>query len=133
MLFPLLLRISSRLAQIVPMALAAMTASFVMAVLAKKAFLISLAAFGLMLYDTFWKKRRIVHRHGEPSYENNIIGSYYVTAEPQKHVSHSGESHSSQWKNYYSGHNFYGAGSNNIVQNISEVVAKKYQKATSHI
>jgi hypothetical protein len=113
------------------MALAAMTATFVMAVLAKKAFLISLAAFGLMLYDTFRKKQHIVHYHVEPSHENHIISSYYVTAEPQKYASHSDESHNSPWKNYYNGHNLYEAGSNNIDRNVSEVAANWYQKATS--
>jgi hypothetical protein len=91
-----------------------------------------LAAFGLMLYDTFKKKHRIVHYHVGPSQGNNIIGSFYVTAEPQKYVSHPDESHSSQWKNYYSRYNLHEAGSNNIFQNISEAVAKRYQKATSH-
>jgi hypothetical protein len=113
------------------MALAAMIATFVMAVLAKKAFLISLAAFGLMLYDTFKKKHHIIHYNVEPSHENHIIGGYYVTAEPQKYASHSDESHSSEWKNYYRSHNIYEAGSNNIVQNIPEVASKWYQKATS--
>jgi hypothetical protein len=131
MLFPLLLRISSRLAQIVPMALAAMTATFVMAVFAKKAFLISLAAFGLMLYDTFRKKHNIVLYRVEPWHENHIINGYHITAEPQKYASHFDESHSSQRKNDYSGHNIYEAGNNNIVQNIPEVAAKWYQKATS--
>jgi hypothetical protein len=130
MLFPLLLRISSRLAQIVPMAIAAMTATAVMAVFAKKAFLISLAAFGLMLYDTFRKKPRVVNYLAEPSHRNNIIGSYYVTAEPTKYIPLSGVSHASEWKNYYSGHNIYGAGSSNIAQNISKAVARWYRRVT---
>jgi hypothetical protein len=106
------------------MALAAMAATFVMAVFAKKAFLISLAAFGLMLYDTFRKKRYIVHYHVEPWHENRIISSYYVTDEPQKDASHSDESHSSQRKNDYSGHNIYEADNNNIVHNIPEIAFK---------
>jgi hypothetical protein len=113
------------------MALAAMIATFVMAVFAKKAVLISLAAFGLMLYDTFRKKHYTVHYRVEPWHEKHITSGYYITAEPQKYASNSDEIHSSQWKNYYSGHNIYEAGNNNINQNIPKVAAKWYQKATS--
>lgn len=69
------------------MALAALATTFAMAVLAKKAFIISLAAFGLMLYDTFKKKEhRVVHYVAEPSHENRIIDNYYFTTEPQKYT-----------------------------------------------
>jgi hypothetical protein len=84
-----------------------------------------------MLYDTFRKKHYIIYYHVEPWHEHHIISSHYITDEPEKYASHSDESHSSQRKNYYSGHNIYEAVNNTIVQNISEAAAKWYQKATS--
>jgi len=117
MLFPLLLSISSRLAQTVTMALATMVATFVMAVLAKKAFLISLAAFGLMLHVTFKKNKKkyhIVHSFVEPSRKKRTIDSHYITSEP----AYPYEGTDTHWKKYYSSRSVYEDGSSNIVQNI---------------
>jgi hypothetical protein len=111
------------------MALAAMVATFVMAVLAKKAFIISLAAFGLMLYDTFRKKQHhVVHYLAEPSNENHIIDSYHISTEPQRYTAHSDDGHSSGWNKYYNSRNVHDDDTNHIVQNISTATAKWYQQ-----
>ncbi|XP_069674111.1 uncharacterized protein [Periplaneta americana] len=82
MLFPLLLTIASRIAQVVPMAFAIMTATFGMVVLAKKAFLISMAAFGLMLYQTYKHKEKSIHYVVEPLHENHVINTQHIEVPP---------------------------------------------------
>ncbi|XP_066999330.1 uncharacterized protein [Anabrus simplex] len=56
MLFPLILAIASRLATLIPMAIATVTGVGAMVMLASKAFLLSLVAFGITLWDKFAKK-----------------------------------------------------------------------------
>ena len=95
MLFPLLLSISSRLAQIVPMALTATAAIVLMALFAKKALLISLATFGLVIYDKFKKKSHIYQYHVTQSDKNYVNDNYYVTEDPHKYAVYSDAYHSS--------------------------------------
>ena len=104
MLFPLLLSISSRLAQIVPMALIATAAILLMALFAKKALLISLASFGLVIYDKFKKKSHMYHYHVTPSHKNYVNDKYYVTEDPHKYAVYSDEYHNSHRQKHNSGY-----------------------------
>ena len=103
MIFPLLLSISSRLAQIVPMALIATAAFFLMALFAKKALLVSLASFGLVIYD-IKKKSHIYHYHVTPSHKNYVNDKYYVSEDPHKYSVYSDEYHSSHGQKQNSGY-----------------------------
>ena len=129
MIFPLLLSISSRLAQIVTMALAATIAIFLMAMFAKKALLISLAAFGLVIYDKFKKKSDIHYYHVNPSHENYLNDRYYVRDDTHKHAVYSDEYHSSPRQQHNSGHQPYDDDSDFMLQLISAETSKWYQKA----
>jgi hypothetical protein len=129
MLFPLLLSISSRLAQIVPMALFATATIFLMALFAKKALLISLASFGLVIYEKFKKKSHIYHYHVTPSHKNYLNDKYYVTEDPQKYAVYSDEYHSSHRQKHNSGYQPYDDDSDFILQHISAETSKWYQKA----
>jgi hypothetical protein len=101
------------------MALAAVVATFVMALFAKKAFIISLAAFGLMLYDTFKKKEHhVVHYVAEPSHENHV-NTYHFT-EPQKYTAYSDDGHSYDWNEHYGGRKVYEDDSSSTAQNIQQ-------------
>jgi hypothetical protein len=130
MILPLLLNISSRLAQIVPMALAAVIATFLMAAFAKKALLISLATLGLVIYDNFKKKSHILvyHYHVEPSHKNYLTDKYYVRGDPHKHVVYADEYHSSHRHKHNSGQNPYEGGSDVMLQDILAGTSKWYQK-----
>jgi hypothetical protein len=129
MLFPLLLRISSRLAQIVPMALIATVAILLMALFAKKALLISLATFGLVIYEKFKKKSHIYHYHVTPSHKNYLNDKYYFTEDPHKYAVYSDEYHSSHRQKHNSGYQPYDDDSDFILQHISAETSKWYQKA----
>lgn len=61
MMFPLLLNIASRLIQLVSLSLASLVSTFFMGIVAKKAFILSAAAFGLMIYDSYFKKKESKH------------------------------------------------------------------------
>ena len=104
MLFPLLLSISSRLAQIVPMALTATVALFLMALFAKKALLISLATIGLVIYEKFKKKSHIYHYHVTPSHKNYVNDKHYVTEDPHKYAVYSDTYHSSHRQKHNNGY-----------------------------
>jgi len=104
MLFPLLLSISSRLAKIVPMALIATVAIFLMALFAKKALLVSLATLGLVIYEKFKKKSHIYHYHVTPSHKNYVNDKYYVTEDPNKYAVYSDPYHSSHRQKQNSGY-----------------------------
>jgi len=92
------------LAQIVPMALIAMAAILLMALFAKKALLISLATFGLVIYEKFKKKSHADHYHVTPSQKNYLNNKYYVTEDPHKYAVYSDEYHSSHRQKHNSGH-----------------------------
>jgi hypothetical protein len=111
------------------MALAAMMATFAMALFAKKAFIISLAALGLMLYDKYKKKEhRVVHYFAQPPHKKHISDSYYITNEPQEYTAHTEDEYSFEWDKYDSGRSAYEDAISNIVQNISAAAAKWYQR-----
>jgi hypothetical protein len=129
MLFPLLLSIASRLAQIVPMVLTAKMAIFLMALFAKKAFLISLATLGLVLYEKFDKKSQTYHFHLKPSNKNYLNDKYYDTEDPHKHAVYSDEYHSSHRHTHNSGYQPYDDYNDVILQHISADTSKWYQKA----
>ncbi|PSN52995.1 hypothetical protein C0J52_01147 [Blattella germanica] len=95
MIFPLLLNIASRLAQVVMLTLASMASTFVMAALAKKAFIISLAAFGIMVYDMYYKKRERVHYHIPiPKHHETTEGH---GNEPYNYMAHAESEHLYNW------------------------------------
>ncbi|GFG37406.1 hypothetical protein Cfor_04279 [Coptotermes formosanus] len=110
------------------MAFTAMLATFVMALLAKKALLISLATFGLVIYDKLKKKTHILHYHVKPSHKNYLTDKDYVRGEPHKYAVYSDEYHSAHRHKHNSGHNPYGDTSDFILQNILADTSKWYQK-----
>jgi hypothetical protein len=124
MLFPLLLSIASRLAQIVPMTLIAMMAIFLMALFAKKAFIISMTTFGLVIYEKFNKKSHTHHFHVKPSNKDYLNDKYYVTEDPHKQTVYSNEHHSPHRHTHNSGYQTYDDDSDFILQHISADTSK---------
>lgn len=108
------------------MALSAMIATFLMAFFAKKALLISLATFALVIHDKFKKKGHTIHYHVEPSHKTYLIDKYHMNGGPHKYAVYSDGYQSSHKQNVNSDYKVYDDVNDFLLQGISADSSKWY-------